>query len=204
MELPDLNLTVQLIIFRALALLMMVAVQGAAVAAAAVILGDRGPMFDGRLTLSPPGHIDLIGAFSLLVFGYGWGRPVAVDPALLRVGRIGIVAVILAGFLAPLLLAALLDMLVLPALTALPHTTALATAAFLRATSELSISFALLSLVPIPPLTGGLVLGAAGIRVSRTAEWILAAVVLAGVATGVVRGLLSPAHAALASIILGR
>lgn len=204
MDLPDLNLTVQLIIFRALALMLIVSVQGAAVAAAAVMLGDRGPMFDGRLTLSPPAHIDLVGAFSLLVFGNGWGRPVAVDAKLFRVGRFGLVAVVLAGFLALLVLAVLLDLLILPALTALPHTMALATAAFLRTASDLAISFALLSLLPIPPLTGGLLLGAVGIRVSRMAEWILTAIVLAGVATGVDRPLLGPAHAAIASIIFGR
>ena len=93
-----------------------------------------------------------------------------------------------------MVLAALLDALALPALTTLPLTAGLATAAFLRAASSLSIWFALLGLVPIPPLTGGLLLEAFGIRVSRRVQWILAAVLLVAVATGVVRQLLGPAH----------
>ncbi len=85
----------------------------------------------------------------------------------------------------------------------MPLTAGLTTAAFLRAASSLSIWFALLSLIPIPPLTGGMLLNAFGIRVSRQAQWILATVLLVAVATGVVRQLLGPAHAVLAPLILG-
>ena len=88
-------------------------------------------------------------------------------------------------------------------MTTLPLTAGLTTAAFLRAASSLSIWFALLGLIPIPPLTGGLLLDAFGIRVSRQAQWILAAVLLVAVATGLVRQLLGPAYAVLASVILG-
>lgn len=204
MELADLNLTIQLIVFRIVAMPVIAAVQGGSVAAAAVLLGDRGPKYDGRLTVAPAGHIDLVGAFSLIIFGNGWGRPVAIDAREFRIGRTGVVVVILAGFVALLVLAAIFDLLVLPALTMLPHTMALTASAFLKMAGSLSIWFALLGLVPIPPLTGGLLLEAFGVRVPRQAQWILVAVVLAGVATGLFRELLGPAHAALASIILGR
>lgn len=196
------DLTLQLIAFRVLALLIIAGVQGGLVAGAAALLGDKGPKYDGRVTFMPAGHIDLVGAISLIIFGFGWGKPVAVDARELRVGPIGIVVVILAGFLGLLVTAALLNALILPALTTLPHTAGLTTAAFLRSASNLSIRFALLSLVPIPPLTGGLLLSAFGIRISRKAQWILTAVVLVAVATGVVRQLLGPAHAVLASLIL--
>lgn len=201
MQLPD--LTLQLIAFRVLALLIIAAVHGGIVAGAAVFLGDKGPKYDGRLTLMPASHVDLVGATSLVVFGLGWAKPMAIDAQQFRIGKIGIVVVILAGFFGLLVTAAFLAALILPALTTLPYTAGLTTAAFLRAASSLSIWFALFGLIPIPPLTGGLLLNVFGIRVSRQARWIVAAVLLLAIATGVIRQILGPAHAALASVILG-
>jgi Zn-dependent protease len=198
------DLTLQLLAFRVLALLIIAGVQGGVVAGAAVLLGDRGPKYDGRLTIMPAGHIDLVGAISLVIFGLGWAKPMAVDARQLRIGRIGIVVVILAGFSGLLVTAAVLNALILPALATLPHTAGLTTAAFLRAASSLGIWFALLGLVPIPPLTGGLILDAFGIRVPPQARWVLVAGLLVAVATGVARRLLGPAHAVLASVILGQ
>ncbi len=197
------EITLQSIVFRVLALLIIAGIHGGIVAGAAVLLGDKGPKYDGRLTIVPTRHIDFVGAVGLIIFGFGWAKPMAIDARQFRIGRFGIVVPILAGFGGLLVTAALLDALILPALTTLPHTAGLTTAAFLRAASSLSIWFALLSLIPIPPLTGGMLLNAFGIRVSRQAEWILATVLLVAVATGVVRQLLGPAHAVLAPLILG-
>ena len=197
------ELTLQSIGFRVLALLIIVGIQGGILSAAAVLLGDKGPKYDGRLTVLPANHFDLVGAVSLIIFGLGWAKPMAIDAGQFRIGRIGIVIVILAGFIGLLVTAALLDALILPALTTLPHTAALTTAAFLRAASSLSIWFAVLSLLPVPPLTGGLLLSAFGLSLSQQARWMLAAVLLLAVATGVVRQILGPVHSVLASVILG-
>ncbi len=197
------DLTFQLIAFRFLVLLIIAGVHGCAVAGAAVLLGDKGPKYDGRLTIVPTGHIDFLGATGLILFGLGWTKPVEVDAGEFRIGRVGSLAVVLAGFVGLLVTAALLAALILPALTALPYTAGLATAAFLRVASSLTIWVALLSLVPIPPLTGGLLLSAFGIRIPRRARWFLAALLLVAVAAGVVRRLLGPAHAVLASAIIG-
>ena len=43
----------------------------------------------GRLTLNPIPHIDPIGALMLVVAGFGWAKPVMVNPAALRDGRRG-------------------------------------------------------------------------------------------------------------------
>ncbi len=197
------EITLQSIAFRVLALLIIAGIHGGIVAGAAVLLGDKGPKYDGRLTIVPTRHIDFVGAVGLIIFGFGWAKPMAIDARQFRIGRFGIVVAILAGFVGLLVTAALLDALILPALTTLPLTAGLTTAAFLRTASSLSIWFALLSLIPIPPLTGGMLLNAFGIRVSRQAQWILATVLLVAVATGVVRQLLGPAHAVLAPLILG-
>lgn len=201
MGLPD--LTIQLLVFRVLALLIIAPVHGVVIAGTAVLLGDKGPKYDGRLTIVPTGHVDLVGAICLVVFGLGWGKPVDVDAAQFRTGRVGVVVVILAGFAGLLLLAALLAALILPALTTLSHSAALSTAAFLRACSSLSIWVALLGLVPIPPLAAGILLRAYGLRIPRQAEWVLVVVLVLAVATGVARQMLGPAHDALAAVILG-
>jgi hypothetical protein len=192
-----------LIAFRALALLIVVGVNGVVVAGVAVLLGDKGPKYDGRLTILPSRHVDVLGGISLVLFGLGWQKPMAVDAQEFRIGRAGILAVILAGFVALLLTAVLLDALVAPALTTLPDSAALATSAFLREATSVSLWFAMLSVVPIPPLTGGLLLTAFGVHISRQAQWILAILLLAAVAFGVVRELLEPIYAALARVISG-
>lgn len=43
-------------------------------------LGDDTAMYQGRLTLNPIAHIDPIGALCLLIGGFGWAKPVPVDP----------------------------------------------------------------------------------------------------------------------------
>ena len=126
------EITLQSIGFRVLALLIMAGIHGGVIAGSAVLLGDKGPKYDGRLTILPTGHLDFFGAIGLIFFGIGWAKPVAIDGGALRIGPFGIVVPILAGFVGLLVTAALLDALILPALITFPHTAALTTAAFLR------------------------------------------------------------------------
>lgn len=202
MLLPD--LTIQAIVVRILALLILVGIHGVVIAGTAVLLGDRGPRYDGRLTLAPAGHVDLAGAIGLVLFGWGWSKPVAIEPGKFLIGRVGAVVVILAGFVGLLVTALLLDALIRPALTMLPHTAGLTTAAFLHTATGLTIGFALFSLFPVPPLAGGLLLEAVGLRVPSRLHWIFALLLLAAAATGIVRQLLGPPQAALASLVLGQ
>lgn len=44
-------------------------------------LGDKTPKFQGRLTLNPFAHIDLIGFLMILVIGFGWAKPVETNPS---------------------------------------------------------------------------------------------------------------------------
>ena len=197
------ELTLQLIAFRVLALLIIAGVLGGTVAGAAVLLGDKGPSYDGRLTAAPFGHLDVLGGACLILFGLGWIKPIAVDAGRFRAGRAGLVLVVLAAFATLLATAALLLLLVLPALTVLPYTAGITTAAFLRGASQLCMWFALFNLLPIPPLTGGHLLTAIKVRVPHRVVWILAAGLVVAAATGVVRQLLAPAYALLAPLISG-
>lgn len=44
-------------------------------------LGDKTPRFQGRLTLNPLVHIDPIGFLMILIVGFGWAKPVQVNPS---------------------------------------------------------------------------------------------------------------------------
>lgn len=43
-------------------------------------LGDNTPRYEGRLTLNPVKHIDLAGFLMIMIFGFGWAKPVRTNP----------------------------------------------------------------------------------------------------------------------------
>jgi Zn-dependent protease len=68
--------------------------------------GDDTPRLNGRLTLNPLRHLDLMGSLLLLVAGFGWAKPVPVNPyALSRRSASAMMWVALAGPLSNLLMA---------------------------------------------------------------------------------------------------
>ncbi len=78
-------------------------------ALSASALGDQTARRLGRLTLNPLKHLDPFGTLLLFIAGFGWGKPVPVNPYALRNGpRTGMAVVAAAGPLANLAIAALL------------------------------------------------------------------------------------------------
>ena len=74
---------------------------------AATRLGDATARAQGRLTLNPLAHLDPFGTILIFFAGFGWGRPVPVNPMLLRIGyRQGMATVSLAGPLSNVIAAA--------------------------------------------------------------------------------------------------
>lgn len=68
-------------------------------------LGDPTARMLGRLTLNPLKHLDPIGTIALLIFGFGWARPVPVNFNNLRRPKQGMIWVALAGPLSNFVLA---------------------------------------------------------------------------------------------------
>ena len=66
-------------------------------ALAATILGDQTANFSGRLTLNPLAHLEFFGTMMLLLAGFGWGKPVPVNPYNLKYKKWGEAIVALAG-----------------------------------------------------------------------------------------------------------
>ncbi len=73
----------------------------------ALAFGDPTALQAGRVTLNPLRHLDPIGTIMLLVAGFGWAKPVPVNPYNLRPRRLGEIMVSLAGPVSNLSLAIL-------------------------------------------------------------------------------------------------
>jgi len=115
-------------------------------------LGDRRPRAMGRLTLNPIAHLDPIGALMLVVAGFGWAKPVMVNPAALRGGRRSMALVAFAGPIANVMVA--IGFAVVFRLMSL---TGVEDGFFLRLVAlivQLNVLLAVFNLIPIPPLDG--------------------------------------------------
>jgi Zn-dependent protease len=204
-SLPIFDLTPQQLILRLFALFFIAAVHGAVVTGTAVALGDAGPRYDGRLSLNPFAHLDILGSISAVLFAVGWIKPVAIDPAQLRPGRIGLALIVMAATAATLLGALALRLVRPLLLPLLPDTASALAFALIEATMQLSLWFALINLLPLPCLTGGHLLTAIAPQ-WRDASWrsrmVVAALLVVLAAMGLVAKLFAPAYQMLASAIL--
>jgi Zn-dependent protease len=138
-----------------LGLVIGITVHEASHATSAYLLGDDTAYRDGRVTLNPVSHLDLLGSMMLLLAGFGWGRPTPVVPSKLRGGVFGPVAVALAGPVSNLLIVA-----VCAALYLLPPFQDSGGYLFILVVM-IAFTNALLfvfNLIPIPPLDGSKVI----------------------------------------------
>jgi Zn-dependent protease len=101
-----LNLDPPILIARIITLVVAFSIHEFAHAWTADQLGDGTPRINGRLTLNPLAHLDVIGSLMLLLSGFGWAKPVPVNPYTLRRRTpAGMMMVAAAGPLSNLLLA---------------------------------------------------------------------------------------------------
>ncbi len=120
---------------------------------AAYKLGDDTARQEGRMTLSPLAHIDPFGALLLLLCGFGWAKPVPVNPNHFDNPRKGMMLTAIAGPLSNLL-AALAGVIALRLY-----------AGGLEAVNDalfyfviININLCVFNLIPVPPLDGSRVL----------------------------------------------
>ena len=128
-------------------------------------LGDPTAKNQGRLTLNPIAHLDPIGALMMFVFGFGWAKPVPVNPFYFEGYRTkGMMLVSVAGPLTNLIIsfAAYFIYVAGSGFAAIPFLSI-----FLSTTVTLNIYLAVFNLIPIPPLDGSKIL--AGLLPKATA-----------------------------------
>lgn len=122
-------------------------------------LGDDTAKNAGRLTLNPIKHLDIMGLIMMVVFHFGWAKPVPVNPNYFKKPKQGMALTALAGPVSNFLLA----LLMLLAARIFCDVAAYSEANqrildFLLMVALLSIGLGLFNLLPIPPLDGSKVL----------------------------------------------
>lgn len=157
-----LNLSPATIISRIITLLIAFSVHEFAHAYTANAFGDDTPRAHGRLTLNPAAHLDLIGTLMLLFAGFGWAKPVPVNPnTLRRRSPAALMLVSAAGPLSNLILAFLaaipLRFSLVPYLTSWPGFLP-TPIQFLFDFLSINILLMLFNLIPLSPLDGEKVL----------------------------------------------
>lgn len=152
--------------------LIMLPVHELAHAFVAVKLGDNTPRWHGRLTINPFAHLDVWGTLMLVLCGFGYAKPVPVNPRNFRNPRRDMALVALAGPLSNLSMA-MVVLIVFRLLLCIPS---LSNTVFLIATMlvnifvPINIGLAVFNLLPIPPLDGSRIFSA--ILPSRWAFWM--------------------------------
>lgn len=123
---------------------------------AAYLLGDRTAKEQGRLSLDPLKHLDLIGTVCMLLGGVGWARPVPIDPSRFRIRnqKLGMAITAIAGPLCNFLqafLAAVIAYLIRWKGSGAFCETAVS---FLAMLAVLNVGLGTFNLIPVPPLDG--------------------------------------------------
>ncbi|MGE5391438.1 MAG: site-2 protease family protein [Deltaproteobacteria bacterium] len=126
-------------------------------------LGDDTPYLQGRLTLNPVPHIDVIGFIMLLYAGFGWAKPVQVNPYRFKNLRVkeGMLLVSLAGPAMNLLLAvigmAAFKIIGINPLDSIAVSQS-AAARLLAPLVSINLGLMIFNLIPLPPLDGSKIL----------------------------------------------
>ena len=157
MSLPDLALpllSLQQVLTRVLAVVLLVAIHGWTVAWVANLLGEPGPRYDGRMTLNPLVHLDLIALVHAIFFRVVWLQPFTIDFSVVRGGVLGRLAMIVGPGLVLAGASALALVLRTAALTMSAGTGGMVVSQVLSTFADLAVLSALASLLPVPPFLG--------------------------------------------------
>ena len=121
----------------------------------ALRLGDKTAQLLGRVSLNPIRHLDLFGSLAFLFVGFGWGKPVPINPYNMRgvSPLVGAAISALAGPASNVLLAFLVTVpfrfVALPSGALDPYTLR-----FIDSLLSVNIALAAFNFLPIPPLDG--------------------------------------------------
>lgn len=148
-----LNYPLELLIPFVLAIIISLSVHEFSHALAADQLGDDTPRLQGRLTLNPLAHLDLLGSLMFIIAGFGWARPVQINPyAIQRRHPAGLMIVAAAGPFSNLLLALVATIPIRAGLISVTSSSFLSQ--FFGAFIWINLILLFFNLLPIFPLDG--------------------------------------------------
>lgn len=127
-------------------------------------LGDPTPRYQGRLTLNPLVHLDPVGTILMILTGFGWAKPVEVNPMYYKDRKKGMALVAVAGPLSNFLLA-FISMLIYVIFVVVSISFNLSQGlvntilTICTYSAQINLCFMVFNLIPIPPLDGSRILG---------------------------------------------
>ena len=158
----------------------------------AYFLGDDTAEKQGRLTLNPFAHLDLMGSLMILFVGFGWAKPVPVNPLNLRDKSTGMMKVAFAGPASNLLLA-LICGIIIRIINYYQFSINESIGSALYLFLFINIALAIFNLLPIAPLDGSQIFGSILSRKNPQLAWklqvngpkVLLGVILFSIITGI-------------------
>ncbi len=121
-------------------------------------MGDYTAERQGRLTLNPLAHFDPIGTIAIILFGFGWAKPVPINPLNFENPKKGMMISSLAGPLSNIGLALLAMVLYkfsyIPVYMGISSAFLITIQTFLLYMISINITLGVFNLIPIPPLDG--------------------------------------------------
>ena len=160
----------------------------------AYLLGDNTAAYEGRLTLNPLSHLDPMGSLMLLLVGFGYAKPVPVNPSNFKDPRLDMMKVAFAGPASNLILclAGCLTMRIIGIENLTEYRDFNSLGLSLYYFSSINMLLAVFNMIPVYPLDGGQIFGAIISEKYPNFNWklqkygpqVLFAIIFFGIITG--------------------
>lgn len=148
------------LLYRVIAIVISFTIHEFAHGFSAYMLGDSTAKHDGRLSLNPIRHVDPIGFLILLFFGFGWAKPVMIDPSRFKDPKVDMAITAFAGPFSNFVLAFISVIILYPLDNTFTQIGFMSVVtSILYALFGINIVLGIFNMIPFPPLDGSKVFG---------------------------------------------